>query len=526
MLRSFESYRRQFWPVIGALARRGFAVRPDEAQDLIQDFYVDEWERLDHRYDPDRGPFERYLFAAFYQFARRRIARDYSHKKRMLELSTIGNVSDEAPSLDEELDTETRAERMRKSLARLPSAQRKALAAYLAHGAANERDVAREMGITRYRLRESLTDALGRLASELDSLRPAGDLEHKVAVALWRDGMDARETAALLGLRVPEVQAIRKRLVHHLFSSLHTSTRQTSRRDNMFRVGSKINDGPLDLLRRALTTRDAELLQQLHKRAAEVVAALCEEDRDFSEMEVRVIAEDPQWLARVYEALGDEDVLGLDAEEAEIEAAICEIHEDQDREIAQAFQILTAYLPQAMVQWRKWFDNVPLIGDAASAELCRKWGELGAGDNLQGLTQFGITPATLFEATIGLQLLFERRMADSHAGLESVLSVEFGPHVSEREAGRKFVSVRREELLAQMRSSADCPPNAEEPVLRWTCLTAARRPRLFEGFKVLGASGAVMAVVHDPENRGSELLLRWSYEPAELREAAAAAFSG
>jgi hypothetical protein len=78
MLRPFEKYQSNLWPVVGALARRGFAVAPDEARDLMHDFYLDEWERLGTLYDPSRGPFERYLLAAFFQFARRRIARDYT----------------------------------------------------------------------------------------------------------------------------------------------------------------------------------------------------------------------------------------------------------------------------------------------------------------------------------------------------------------------------------------------------------------------------------------------------------------
>jgi hypothetical protein len=60
MLHIFENYQRQLWPVMAALARRGFAVPPDEAHDLIQDFYSDEWQRFSENYDPARGSFERY----------------------------------------------------------------------------------------------------------------------------------------------------------------------------------------------------------------------------------------------------------------------------------------------------------------------------------------------------------------------------------------------------------------------------------------------------------------------------------
>src|SRR5690242_11774226 len=100
MPRIFENHHRHLWSVLGALARRGFVAQPDEAGDLLHDFYAGEWEKVCDHYDPKRGPFKHYLVKSFFQFARRRIARDYSRKKRMLEFAGLADIRD-APSVDE-----------------------------------------------------------------------------------------------------------------------------------------------------------------------------------------------------------------------------------------------------------------------------------------------------------------------------------------------------------------------------------------------------------------------------------------
>jgi hypothetical protein len=367
------------------------------------------------------------------------------------------------------------------------------------------------MGITRYRLRETLTDAVGRLATQLHSLEPKNDIEQNVADALWRDGLDARETADLLGVAVSDVHVIRKKLVNHLLSALHTPTRKTSRSENMFRTELNTNRDPLGLLKRVLSTRDPHLLQQLRIRAGEVVAALDADDEDFTDAEGEVLAEDPQWLAQVYDVLGYDDAAEMDADEAEIEAAIDEIHGQQEREIAQAFQVLTTYLPHHLSDWGRWFGELREVSHATRLSLSRRWSELGAADSVEQLTRYGLTPATFFEATIGLQLLLERRIADSTAGTSSVVLLEFGRIIDQRPTDPRYVTVSRDQLLAQMRSSPDCPPGADEPLLRWTCSAAAFRRRLFEGFQVFGSTGSVLAVLSDSANTSGDLLYRWSY---------------
>lgn len=549
MLRSFETYQKNLWPVVGALARRGFTVAPDEAHDLIHDFYVDEWKRLGELYDPNRGPFERYLLRAFFQFARQRIARDYSRKKRVRELaSTITDSDAEVPSAEEIVDSHSRTQLMQQALARLPPVQRKALRHFLKNPSANERDVARSMRMTRYRLRETLVDAVGRLAMEFDSIDRDDELEHQVAVALWRDGRTAAETATLLDKPVADVHVIRKRIVDHLLTALQTSARKTSRSENiMFRAGHDQDgfdatggsggSGPgisqlrvngvlvstsggvspgseaLILLKKALVTRDPELLQQLRRRATEVTAALDASDgAPFTEAESLTIAEDPQWLAQVYEALGGEEP-EAPSREAEIEAAIDSLLRNQEREIAAAFQGTAYSLPEDLRLWHRWFGRLRQVTAEVLRELQHYWPEASRSSDIAELLRYGLTPASFFEAAMGLQLLLERSIRDSRSGTDTIVMLEFG-HVTDHAMNVRSVNIPRQQLVAQIRSSPDCPPGAEESLLTWICLVAARHPLIFQGFKVLAAPGPVLAVVSDPQNTTPDIMRRWTYEPS------------
>jgi len=273
----------------------------------------------------------------------------------------------------------------------------------------------------------------------------------------------------------------------------------------MARVGTNNDGHPLSLLKRVLITHDPQLLQQVRSRATEIVTAMDSEDEQFTEEEIRSIAQDPGWLAQVYEALGSQADGDVDVEELEIEAAIEEIHADHDSEIAQAFSILTDSLPSPMVDWAYWFGTLPDIEPETAGELYARWSELGTGRDILDLTRHGITPVTFFETAAGLQLLLERYAAESSSAPVALL--EFG-HASESYADRDPSVIGREQLLAQVRSSPDCPPGAEGALLMWTCSAAARRPRMFSGFQVLGASGAVLAVAADTSNVGHDLMHR------------------
>jgi RNA polymerase sigma factor (sigma-70 family) len=508
MVRTFEKFERKLWPVLGALARRGYVAQPADANDIIHDFFVDEWPLVEKHYDPSRGPFERYLFAAFYRFGRRRIARAHSQQRRMVEMSSALSLSSADTPAEELVEAGARAAEMREALARLPDTQRVVLQNYLSDASGNEREMARQLGITRYRLRETMADAMGRLATELNTLEPEDALDRRVATALWRDGKGVSETAAELGLSIPEVHVVRKRTVQHLLDALRDpAARKTSRRKVMFSSEKNPPKEPLDLLKLALLSKgNSALLGEVKRRAAEILESLDLEDQEFSASEREVIQDDPEWMALVYEALGAEKDESSDDED-QVEASIGLVLGDEEREIGEAFSELTENLSPHMRNWPELFRQVPRIPERAHALLDAKWQARGAGRWASGLIYYGITPATVFEATVGISLLLDRCSAEANRGHLHQFALVLG---SERLVPDEAIRIGDELLLAQMRATPDCPPEAAAPLLRWLFRVSAHVPHLFEGYRVQNATEHCLRIVSEPTQYRIDLVKRWS----------------
>ncbi len=506
MVHPFQNFQRLLWLVLGTLARRGYPVQPADARDLVQDFYLEEWSSLEERFDPAQGRFESYLFKAFYRFARQRIVRMERWRNRLLDLDHAIELSDEAPTPEDVLDDEARAARMTQAMRRLPESSRGLLRDLLVEAAGNQRELARQRGITRYRLREQLTDAVGQLAVEMGTLSPAADMDEKIALALWGDGRDAREVATALHVAVPDVHAARRRNVHQLLSALHaTSNRKAARRTTMNTRESAVSshEPPLMLLKRALVSkRDTALLQQVRERADEIVAVLDEEDEDYSDSEQAAIQKDPEWVGQVFHVLGvgqEEEAAG--EAEAELERAIAELRSAEDYEIGAAFSALIEGLPPALVAWDELFRDVPQIPVQAYETLRESPSVREAGRCAYGLLRFGITPATVFEATVGVSLFLDQLAKSAR---EPRLELLFRAPQQATEAPMYS------RLLAQVRATPTCPPDAAAALLHWIGLVASERPYLFEGYRVIEGTNEALQLVADRTYADSDLLRHWT----------------
>src|SRR5437899_1486730 len=83
----FEEYQRLFWYILSRLAREGYVAPPNEALDLVHDFYADAWTQSLKNFDPSKGVFESYVGGAFYRFARRKIIQQRHRKARIVQLT-------------------------------------------------------------------------------------------------------------------------------------------------------------------------------------------------------------------------------------------------------------------------------------------------------------------------------------------------------------------------------------------------------------------------------------------------------
>jgi hypothetical protein len=216
----FADYERLLWRVLAHLAQLGYVLPPGESRDIIHDFYVEAWDDLVRRFDPQKGRFSTYLFAAFFRFARRRILRWHQWHGPLQSLKELADPKAGVP-VDKEPIDEPQLAAMRVALGKLSTVQRAVLSELLT-GRVSERELATRHQMTRYRLQETLIDSIGQVMTELGENALPRTTEGQVALALWRDGRSVPDAAALLGLPVPLVQDARRRLVHGILANLRS----------------------------------------------------------------------------------------------------------------------------------------------------------------------------------------------------------------------------------------------------------------------------------------------------------------
>ncbi len=312
-----------FFAALGNLARQGFVVSPADSMDLIHDFFAEAWPTVENHFDPDKGSFESYLYAAFVQFARPRIVRLRRWQNSLIEAEKLDAFP--APP-DEEMETGDR-ERIREGLAKLPEGEQEILRRYVYSDYASERALAKELGVSRYRLREILVDALGRLAVSFD--RPAGIApeDWKVARALWHDRRTVQEAADVLQLTLHQVRSAYKRNFLFLAEALKNYQPQTWSPERRKKMTAPQTATFLDLLQKALhSPQSTELLQRVRAHAQEILDAL--EAADPAAVEQNLENLPPEWVAQVYQAIFQGAAADLQPAVAAAQAA--EAHEKED----------------------------------------------------------------------------------------------------------------------------------------------------------------------------------------------------
>lgn len=224
--RGMVAHEKHLWKVLAALSRAGYFVPPQDARDLIHDFYLEEWAGVLRRYDSTLSQFTTYVSAAFYRFARRRILKLQRWRQRTDDLEELIELPSPLDMPEQALQQKEEIARIRAALERLPAQERKIVYDFLTCGDPNERALAQQHSMTRYRLRETLANGLGQLLIELSGDAVPVAMDARVAKALWVDGRTAPQVAALLGISTPEVNAARLRFVAGLLDSLRRLNQQ------------------------------------------------------------------------------------------------------------------------------------------------------------------------------------------------------------------------------------------------------------------------------------------------------------
>lgn len=217
---AYQTLRPMLFGGLGKLSRQGFSILPSDGLDVIHDFFVDEWDKVIARYNPDKGKLESYVYAAFINFARPRLIRLQRLQGSLTDPQELNRMGDEDEPLAEEPQPSDPGQLFDRILKHLPEEDRALLSEYIRSGRSPERALARTHGISRYKLREKLIEALGRFAVFLQQPTGIPDRDWRVASALWHDQRSTSEAARVLGLTESQVRNSQKRNQKYLVEAV------------------------------------------------------------------------------------------------------------------------------------------------------------------------------------------------------------------------------------------------------------------------------------------------------------------
>ena len=93
----YEKYRPLLFSALARLAQQGYLAPPSEGLDLIHDFFIEAWSGLKQRFEPSKGNFSTYMFAAFARFARPRIVRSMRWRQNLYAPGELTELAENRP---------------------------------------------------------------------------------------------------------------------------------------------------------------------------------------------------------------------------------------------------------------------------------------------------------------------------------------------------------------------------------------------------------------------------------------------
>jgi RNA polymerase sigma factor (sigma-70 family) len=480
---TYEELRPHLLGALAKLARQGFIVSPWDGLDLIHDFFVEAWDGINSRYDPSKGTVEAYVYAAFIHFARPRIVRLRRLQSSLVGPEQLDLLGREEQQEDDEqyVPPEESKQVVREAIAHLPRREREILSRYLYSKPRAERMLARKFSLSRYELRQTLVDALGRVMVRLDKPGRIPERDWKVALALWRDNRTIDETAAYLELTTHQVREANLRNLHLLTEAMrhyHPARRGLLRRNTMIPQRNLIP--PHDLLEIVLKSPgDKELLGQVRERADEVLAAL-ENSESFGLSEDEMRRVDPLWVAEVYEAMAA--AAYTRSENFEAAEALLYANQKEEASIGAAFkETLLADLPEYLQYIEKWFpQSVPLVDEEERRELMEEPSVRAGMPYTERLIPYGVTPLIVFYATEAVSSLLDRLMRYEMINSDASVALEMNRvEVDGRDSDHLSVDL----LVDEIEKVSECNEGIARALYSWSVQTAQYKPFLFSGYQ-------------------------------------------
>jgi RNA polymerase sigma factor (sigma-70 family) len=514
---AYPRLRALFFAALGKLARNGFVVSPDDGMDLIHDFFAEAWAGLEKHFDSSKGSFESYAYGAFVRFARPRIVRLKRWQNSLIGAEELESFPSDAGVEMEGADQD----RVRQALAKLPEGEREILRRYVYSEYSSERVFAKELGISRYRLRGILIDALGRLAVSFDRPSEIAEQDWKVAGALWRDCRTIQEASAVLEMTPQQVRSAYSRNVRFLAEILkHYQPNKWSPGRKKKMAERQESSQALNLLKTALQSpKDRKLLQNLSVHAEDILQAL--ELAGDPTIEESLDTLSPEWVADVYQTLFE--ALAIKDLESELVASEAwEAHESEDTTIGRAFrETLLADLTDDL-RFPTEVRSLPEIDEHERLRLGQAPDVGGGKPESEWWLRYGIRPVTVFYAQEAISGLLNRYL---RRGLLTDTPVVLGDEslviIDAEQKSYPLSNLLREEISCR----AECSPEIAGALYSWLLQVGQRKSWLFAGFEAApGPGGSTLRLTCTTE-RVEQIYRRWGLTagvryPAETREVA------
>jgi len=222
MEEAYIKFRPLLFSALAELARQGFVAPPSDSLDLIHDFFTEAWEGIESRYDPAKGTLRSYVYASFLRFSRPRIRRMNEFRRQLVDVAFLARLPcpvAESRDLHVELDREL----VEKAMAKLPAQERVLLYAYFSAEMPSQRQLAQRLGLSRYRVRASLAEALARLAVHVCIPGHVAEKDWRITCFVLGRDRSLEQAATSFGLTPHQVKRMHTRNLEALVQGLRTS---------------------------------------------------------------------------------------------------------------------------------------------------------------------------------------------------------------------------------------------------------------------------------------------------------------
>jgi len=521
----FEKAYVQFKPmlleVLGKLARQGFTVSPYDAEDLIHSFFLDRWPAIQRNYEDEKGTLKAYVYASFLRFARREIARKKRRSHQALErhqLEELMSPLDATETEEKRLD----AEAISAALRHVQQDDRNILLEYLR--LASERKVARNLNVTRHRVRSGLSNAMGQLAILLEA-PPIPENEWRVTREVLGKGRSLFQAAKYLGISDQEAERLHKKNLRFLLNGIRKS--DMANQTHIRETKSSEDDARQELrelLTEALTSDSPEdAMRELRSRVDEIWQFLSKVETK-EDLDVDLEKVDPERLAKLYEELSESfakkrNIESLGEEERKEVNPFLYATAGEEYEIGVALGTLLDRIegaPSGDIE--DWFDGVSPVSEDYAEKLLETPSMRGAPEAVCNLAKKGITALTLFYAIKSVDSLVMRAMKDGY------LDEDGGIRIREKEDGYdvELADLSYKNFVTETARTCRCDKETAKRLLEWVLNAAEYVPALFANFKAQPLEGGGVTLMYlekMPENLHERWMLSRLAEKHLLRAA-------